>query len=102
MGSWNTNLVSVVTHLCVMGEQEECSPLLGGQDRPSKDCHFVFLLSLSVLVVFSFSWYCYFVDQRQSIIKLFLPIFLWVSCLILVVFMCKARKTVNSRDGCLI
>ena len=81
--------------------------MLPGNTRPSKDWHFVFLLALAALVVFSFSWsvskskeiinnicifrYCYFVDQRQSIIKLFLPIFLWVSCFILVVFMCKVR-----------
>ena len=88
---------------------EECRPLLGNT-RPNKDCHFVFLLALAALVVFSLSWsvinnteiiiiilifrYCYFVDQRQTIIKLFLPIFLWFSSFILVVFICKVRNRV--------
>merc|ERR1712129_363576 len=39
-------------------EEDEWLPLLQtrGTDRPSKDCHFVFLLSIAFLVIFSFSW----------------------------------------------
>ena len=51
-----------------------------------------FLLSLSAFIVFGFGWYCYLEDSRQSIIRLFLPIFLWGFCLVLLLVVYKERK----------
>ena len=74
-----------------MSDSEENIPLLK-KKTPNSSKQFAFLLSLSAFIVFGFGWYCYLEDSRQSIIRLFLPIFLWGFCLVLLLVVYKERK----------